>query len=152
LNKQSIQLRHRRILRTFIESIFKKEGQQLTSLNIIFCNDSDLLSLNKKYLHHAYSTDVLTFDLSSSKSIDGEIYLSVFQVKQNAVIYDISIWEEIHRVMFHGILHLCGYDDSYKSAKTRMEKKQDHYLNLYKNLMQETVSRGTIKKGVHRFI
>ena len=80
-------------------------------------------------MNHNYFTDIITFDLSESKKeITGEIYISVDRVKDNARIYNTSIKKEVHRVIFHGILHLCGYGDKTKAQKQAMTNRENHYL------------------------
>jgi probable rRNA maturation factor len=99
-------------LKQFIELIFKKERRPIDYINYIFCSDSDLLNLNRTFLDHDFYTDVITFDLSSGKKkISAEIYVSLDRVRDNAKQMRVSLKSEIHRVIFHGALHLCGYND-----------------------------------------
>ena len=125
------ELRNRRLLKEFLLTIFKKEGYKLHGLEIVFCNDEELLSLNQRFLSHNYKTDILTFDLGNSSQVEGEIYISVPTVSSNASFYKVSFLEELHRVIIHGVLHLCGYSDSENSLKFKMEKKQEDYLVQY---------------------
>jgi len=127
----SFTLKNRAALKSFIEGIFKKEKKQLSSLNYIFCTDKRLLEINKQYLNHDYYTDIITFDLSESKSVEGEIYISIDRIKANARILNISIRDELRRVMIHGALHLCGYRDKTKAEKLIMRNREDHYLNKH---------------------
>ena len=109
-----------------------KEKKDLNHLNYIFCSDNALLEINRTYLDHNFYTDVITFDLSSSpKEILADIYISVDRIKENAKSLNLFFKEEFHRVMFHGLLHLCGYNDKTKSQKELIRKKEDFYLNLY---------------------
>lgn len=125
-------LPNRSVLKKFIESIFKKEGSPLGSLNYIFCTDKRLLTINRDFLQHDYYTDIVSFDLSESNSpVQGEIYISVDRVKDNASTLSVSFQTEIHRVMFHGALHLCGYADKTKQEQLIMRKMEDKYLEMY---------------------
>lgn len=127
-----VTLTNRRELKHFIEQLFRKEGKKLLSLNYIFCSDKKLLQVNRDYLKHDYYTDIITFDLSaSSVSIVGEIYISVDRVKENAEQLGVSFRSEIHRVIFHGALHLCGYADKSKTQIQEMRNLEDKYLRLY---------------------
>jgi probable rRNA maturation factor len=109
-----------------------KEKKNLNNLNYIFCSDRALLEINRNYLAHNFYTDVITFDLSSSpKEILADIYISVDRIKENAKSLNLLFGEEFHRVMFHGLLHLCGYNDKTKSQKKLIRKREDLYLNLY---------------------
>ena len=131
INGQKLQIRERESLRRFISSIFKKEGNQLKSLDIIFSSDIEILNLNKKFLNHHFFTDVLAFDLSDSQEITAEIYISVPRVRENADLNKVSINQELHRVIFHGVLHLCNYDDKSGRKKKKMIGVQEKYLKLY---------------------
>jgi len=125
-------LKERTQLKQFIKALFIKEKAALKSLAYIFCSDEYLLQINKDFLKHDFYTDVITFDLSSSKKeIEGEVYLSVDRIKDNAKNMGVSFTEELHRVIFHGALHLCGYKDKTKADGAIMRTKEDHYLGRY---------------------
>ena len=128
-----ITLERRKNLKNFISSIFKKEHKKFESLSIVFCSDAFLLDINKTYLHHNYFTDIITFNLSASNSkfIDGEIYISVDTIRDNAIKFQTTIKIELHRVIFHGVLHLCSYEDNSRLKKLRMTFREDYYLKLY---------------------
>jgi len=100
-------------------------------LSYIFCSDKYLLSINQKYLNHNTLTDIVTFDLAEDAEIEGEIYISVERVKENAVKYAVDFEEELHRVIIHGLLHLIGYKDKTASQKAQMRKKEQACLSLY---------------------
>jgi rRNA maturation RNase YbeY len=124
-------LANRNILKKYIQSVFKKEGKKLDSLNFIFCSDMVLLKINRKYLKHDLYTDIITFDLSEIDAIRGEIYISIDRVRENAIKFGISFKSELHRVIFHGVLHLCGYNDKTRSEMKTIREKEDNYLNKY---------------------
>ena len=127
-----VTLTERRRLKDYIERLFKSHGKALESLTYVFCTDKSLLSVNKKFLKHDYFTDIITFDLSESKQrVVAEIYISVDRVKENAKTLAVSIKEELHRVMFHGVLHLCGYRDKSVNEKKNMRLEEDKNLQAY---------------------
>src|SRR5260221_12541250 len=130
---QGITLRNRNKLKHYLKDILEKEGKKLGYLNCIFCSDEFLLEINRQYLQHYYYTDIITFDLSeNSNSIQAEIYISSDRIKDNSRRLGITIKSEIHRVIFHGVLHLCGYKDKKKKEKKQMRAKEDYYLKNYK--------------------
>jgi len=123
-------LRDKTLIRGWIERAAKKEGYSIDSLSYIFCNDKFLLELNKKYLHHDTLTDIITFDYSQKKEISGEIFISVERVKENAKEFSVSQRDELHRVIIHGVLHLCGYQDKTSVQQKRIKSKENYYLSL----------------------
>ena len=128
-------LRNTSNLKHFIELIFKEESQKLDTINYIFCSDKAILEINKKYLNHDFYTDVITFDLSQdNKAISAEVYISIERIRDNAKQLGLSIKSELHRVLFHAALHLCGYNDKKKKDKEIMRKKENELLAKYFNL------------------
>jgi probable rRNA maturation factor len=122
---------HPRKSASWIKETIKKEKRKLESLNFIFCSDDYLRKINIQYLNHKTYTDIITFDQSEeSKIIQGDIFISIDRVKENALKFEVEFDEEIHRVIIHGVLHLIGYGDKDPSAKTLMRKKEDAYLSL----------------------
>ena len=127
-----LRLRDRTALKKFIMSIFKLEGQELSSLNYIFCSDKKLLEINRQYLKHDFYTDIITFPLSGPEMpVEAEIYISVERVRENARDLGGSFSTELHRVIFHGALHLCGYGDKSNKEKEEMRGKEDYYLRKF---------------------
>lgn len=126
-----VSLERRKQLKDFLRDIFKKENKKLGSLRYIFCSDKELLQINRQYLHHDFFTDIITFDLGAADTIEGEIYISVERVKENARLWHTTIKEELHRVIFHGVLHLCGYKDKLKKEENEMRRKEDRLLQSY---------------------
>ncbi len=113
--------------------LLKTEGKKPGSINFIFCSDEYLLEINKNYLNHNYYTDIITFNLSSRPALlEAEVYISLDRVRDNAQIEETTMKEEIHRVMFHGLLHLCGYGDKKKEDIKIMRKKEQEYINKYR--------------------
>ena len=116
---------------SWIKTVIKKEGCTLNSLNYIFCSDEYLKEINIQYLGHNTYTDIVTFNYNPSKDVlDGEIYISVDRVRDNAKSFDSDFQSELHRVIIHGVLHLIGFNDKTKREKTLMREKEDTYLSL----------------------
>lgn len=119
---------------SWIKSVIKKEGARLNSLNYIFCSDEYLREVNIQFLNHKTYTDIITFNYNpSEKEIEGEIYISIDRVRENAETFETSLKTELHRVIIHGVLHLIGYNDKSKREKSLMREKEDTYLSLLKN-------------------
>jgi probable rRNA maturation factor len=137
---RSFSLKDRSKLKFFIENICIKEKQKLQKLTFIFCNNKKIKKLNKEFLNHNYNTDILTFPLSHKNSpLVADIYISQEQVLQNARTFNASFKMEIHRVIFHGVLHLCGYEDKTGRQVQEMREMENKWLDQYFNF----VSRGT---------
>lgn len=128
-------LHNRLRLKKFLKDLFTREGKQLQALDFIFCKDNYLLNINQSFLKHDTYTDIVTFDLSdpAENGIRGEIYISTERVKENADRFAASYEHELHRVMFHGALHLCGYRDKKVAEKETMRRKENENLDLYFN-------------------
>jgi probable rRNA maturation factor len=125
-------LKNRLLLKHFIERVFKKEKTRLSEISIIFCDDQYLLNLNKQFLKHDYYTDILSFPLSApGEPLIAEIYISLDRVRENASNADVTVKEELHRVIFHGVLHFCGYKDKTNRETQLMRKTEDKYLTAY---------------------
>lgn len=128
----SPRLRHRKKLKQFLSFIFKSEGYKINNLNYIFSDDNTILKINRQYLNHDFLTDIISFDLSDKpKDIVGEIYISTPRVRENSRIFKTTFSSELHRVIFHGALHLCGYNDKTSHQKKEMKAKEDFHLSLY---------------------
>ena len=106
------------------------ESAKVASIIYIFSDDEFIHQINKEYLRHNTYTDIITFDLSEDDTLDGEIYISLERVKDNAQKFEAKYVDEIHRVMIHGVLHLLGYNDKTPSQQRKMKAKEDFYLSL----------------------
>ena len=113
------------------ERIIKTEGKICGDISFIISNDRTIKDLNISYLKHSWVTDVISFDYNEGKKISGEIYISLDTVKRNAINYKVSLSNELLRIMIHGILHLCGYEDNDEERKMIMSKKEDEWLEEY---------------------
>jgi probable rRNA maturation factor len=132
-NNQSIsfKLKDKTKLKQWIKTITEKEKHRLGSINYIFCTDDELLEINIRHLNHNTLTDIITFDYTEGKTINSDIFISVDRVAENAQKFKVSFEEELHRVMIHGILHLCGYKDKTKADAELMRKKENWALKLF---------------------
>ena len=128
-------LKNRKVLKQFLQSIFNKEKTAADSLSVIFCDDPYLLEINKSFLNHDYFTDIITFNFSPNNDVPvtGEIYISIDTVSDNALRFSVTKERELHRVIFHGVLHLCGYGDKSAKDQNKMTEMEDFYLKKYFN-------------------
>jgi rRNA maturation RNase YbeY len=118
-------------VRNWINQAVKSEGKSVDELAFVFCTDEFLHTLNVQYLKHDTYTDIITFDYTnSSTAIAGELYISLDRICDNALRYNVSAEDELHRVMIHGVLHLCGFSDKSSNNKRIMSNKEDFYLSL----------------------
>ncbi|MEO9965838.1 MAG: rRNA maturation RNase YbeY [Reichenbachiella sp.] len=109
------------------------EGYDLIELNYIFCSDEYLHKVNIEYLEHDYYTDIITFDNSEeSQRVEGDIFISIDRVRDNAVDHGIPFLQELQRVIIHGVLHLVGYNDKTDTQQKQMTEKENAYLSLPK--------------------
>ena len=104
-------LKHKLLLKKWIKSVVSKYGKRVGDINVILCDDPSILEINMQFLSHDYYTDIITFDYCEDDFINGELYISVDTVKANAEEYSQDFDVEMHRVIIHGVLHLCGLDD-----------------------------------------
>ncbi|CUT02127.1 rRNA maturation RNase YbeY [Candidatus Chrysopegis kryptomonas] len=114
------------------KSIINEEKLNFSTLNIIFVDDKTIHEINKKFLNHDYPTDVISFDLSDDFDDEkiSEIYISVDRAIEQAKVYKVTTENEIARLVAHGLLHLAGYNDSTKSEKLKMRRKESYYIKM----------------------
>ena len=125
----------------WVKGVIIHEEFVLSEINVIFCSDHYLLTLNKKHLAHDYYTDILTFDYHTNpKEIYGDLFISHQRIIENASSFKVSKNNELLRIIVHGILHLFGYSDRSEKDKKLMRSMEDFYLSLYS---KKYVSRGT---------
>lgn len=127
-------LKQKRALSKFIsEDIIRKHlDVQQIDINYIFCNDESLLEKNITFLDHNTLTDIITFDLSATEDdLMAELYISVDRVADNATAFGVSYEQELHRVIFHGILHLCGFKDKTDKDAKKMRRQEDLCIRSY---------------------
>ncbi|MFD2554289.1 rRNA maturation RNase YbeY [Sphingobacterium tabacisoli] len=123
-------LKEKAKVREWIHAAIQAEGfKRVSELNFIFCSDEYLLDINKEYLNHDTYTDIVTFDSSEDEEvIAGDIFISIERVRENASKFKVLERDELHRVIIHGVMHLCGYLDKKKEEKERMTAKENEYL------------------------
>lgn len=121
----------RRKLKLHIQKLIHNEKGIVGEISIVLCSDEHLLGVNREFLKHDYYTDIITFDYSEDNFISGDLLISIDRIKDNASLNKTSSLQEFHRVVFHGLLHLCGYGDKTPSEKISMKQKEEFYLNLF---------------------
>ena len=113
----------------WISEVIKEEGFNEGEINYIFCDDEYLLKLNIEFLNHDTLTDIISFDYTMGKEINGDIYISIERVTDNAKDYNVDVFTELNRVMVHGVLHYCGYKDKTKDDEKTMRMKENYYMS-----------------------
>jgi rRNA maturation RNase YbeY len=123
----------------WIRSVAKEYGRRTGEITYLFCNDEKILAVNQQFLGHDYYTDIITFDYSGENCLSGDIFVSIDTVRSNAELYHVSFQEELHRVMIHGILHLCGMKDESEQEEEAMREAENRALEKLSFLLS---SRG----------
>ncbi|GAB5400748.1 MAG: rRNA maturation RNase YbeY [Aureisphaera sp.] len=124
-SQNNFELKHHKSIQQWILKVVDDLGYELGEIDYVFCSDEYLLQLNQKFLTHDTFTDIITFDYSMGKLIAGEIYISTDRVQENSKDFDESFDSELHRVMIHGILHLCGYKDKSQEEEQMMREMEN---------------------------
>jgi len=112
-----------------IPSLLAEENKEEGEISLVFCTDEELLQVNKDHLNHDFYTDIITFDYCEGNTISGDLFISTERVAANATEFGVEFEEELARVVFHGLLHLSGYNDKSEEDKVIMRSKENHYLN-----------------------
>jgi len=120
---------HKQEVKKWLTNITIAEGRKIGELSVIFCSDEYLLQINRQYLQHDYYTDIITFDYTEKDIIGGDMFISIDTVKANAKEYKQTFDRELLRVMAHGLLHLCGYDDTTEKQRKVMRAAENKYLD-----------------------
>jgi len=119
-------------LKKFITASFEKETGKKLSITYVFCSDEYLLGINRSFLQHDYYTDIITFPLSETdKKTEAEIYISIDRIRDNADKLKVPFEQELHRVIFHGVLHLAGYKDKTARQKELMRSMEDSWIKAF---------------------
>ncbi len=129
---KGFRIRNSTIVKSWLRKVIAKEKFSCGNISIIFVDDKYLMSINNEFLKHHYYTDVIAFDYSVNDILEGEIYLSVETIRDNARKFKQGVRAELLRVMVHGILHLIGYKDKSSKEKSIMREKEDYYLRYIK--------------------
>jgi rRNA maturation RNase YbeY len=116
-------------LKSRIKFLISSELKEPGNLSVILCSDEYLLGVNRQYLKHDFYTDIVTFNYVKNSVISGDLFISVDRINENANTFNIEFIVELYRVVFHGILHLLGYNDKTVEEKSAMRQKEDYYLS-----------------------
>ena len=127
---EKFRIREAGCIKRIASRIVSDAGMRPGKADLVFTSDEKLYEINAEFLGHEYYTDIITFDYNEGKTVNGEIYISVERVRENAEKLGTGFDREIRRVIFHGFLHLCGYDDSSEILKAKMTEMEDIYLAL----------------------
>ena len=126
-----VEINNKSELSDWITRIISSEGCELGQLDFVFCDDEKLLSINQEYLDHDTYTDIITFDYTQGSVLARDIFISIDRVRENAKEVKVSFFEELLRVMSHGVLHLAGYADKSDEEKKLMRKKEDEKIKMF---------------------
>jgi rRNA maturation RNase YbeY len=122
--------------KALIQNIIASETKKpLDYINFIACSDEFLLTINTEYLQHDYYTDIITFDYSET-AIASDIYISIDRIKENAKEHNVSSLHELQRIIIHGVLHLCGYEDATTEQRAEMTAKENQYLQVLEKFLK----------------
>ena len=124
-------LKEKKKIRQWIVDAIKNEGKKTGDITYVFCSDEYLLSLNQQYLQHDDYTDIITFYYTEGDRVSGDIFMSVERILDNSIQLKTTPEEELHRVMIHGVMHLCGFKDKKPKERSNMTKKEDQYLEAF---------------------
>lgn len=117
-------------IRHWIQKVVAFHEKKLGEINYIFCSDEAILQVNQRYLQHDYYTDIITFDYTEGERLSGDLFIGIETVASNAQLLNVSYEEELHRVLIHGILHLCGFKDKQANEEKTMREKEREALEL----------------------
>ncbi|MCB9282478.1 MAG: rRNA maturation RNase YbeY [Lewinellaceae bacterium] len=121
-------------VQTWLQEVIRLEGKQLQHISYIFCSDEYLYQLNVDYLQHDTYTDVITFPYSEGEQVEGDIFISIDRIRENAQTFGAGFDQELLRVMVHGVLHLCGYGDKTEEQEREMRGKENEYLLVWEKM------------------
>jgi len=119
---------YKKEVKQWLTRVAAAEGKRVGEVSIIFCSDEQLLQINRQYLQHDYYTDIITFDYTEENVLSGDLFISLDRVRANAEEYNQTFNRELHRVILHGLLHLCGYGDATEKQQKFMRTVEDKYL------------------------
>lgn len=121
---------HKKRITAWIKAVAASYGKKVGEIAYIFCSDEKILEVNRTYLQHDYYTDIITFDYTEGNKISGDLFISLDTVATNAEQFQSTYNEELHRVIIHGILHLCGINDKAPGEREMMEEAENKALRL----------------------
>jgi rRNA maturation RNase YbeY len=121
----------KRAIRAWVLAAIAAEGFRAGEVAFVFCSRPRHLEINRTYLGHDYPTDVITFDYTDGDVVSGDIFIDPLTIKENAALYNTTPLHEMHRVLIHGILHLCRHDDKTPAQQKTMRQLENKYLSLW---------------------
>lgn len=130
----SIALKKIKVIKRWLEDVVSFYNKEMGVINVIFCSDDFLLKINKEYLNHNYLTDIITFNFCEKNEISGDLFISIDRVKDFSKTNKLTFVNELHRVIVHGVLHLCGFNDKSTKEKQKMRKLENFFLEKLKTL------------------
>lgn len=128
--KTRFKLKEKERIASWVERVVLMYHKFPGDIQYVFCDDTFLAEMNQQYLQHDTLTDIITFNYNSGHYISGDIFISIDRIKENAATYKTTIEDELHRVMIHGILHLCGLNDKSPKDKKLMQEKENEALEI----------------------
>lgn len=133
-SENTFKINNKEKLTKWLTQVVSKEKKKVGEINFVFCNDDYLHKMNVEFLSHDTLTDIISFDYSVGKIIQGDVFISTERVADNAIDFNVNFEDELHRVMVHGILHYCGYKDKTDQEISLMRSKENLYLHLLANI------------------
>ena len=130
----SIALKKIKVIKRWLEDVVSFYNKEMGVINVVFCSDDFLLKINKDYLNHNYLTDIITFNFCKKNEISGDLFISIDRVKDFSKTNKLTFVNELHRVIVHGVLHLCGFNDKSTKEKQKMRKLENFFLEKLKTL------------------
>lgn len=127
----------RRMIREWVKQVAASYGRIESGIGYLFCDDARILEVNRQFLGHDYYTDIITFDYSSGNKISGDLYISLDTVRSNSEKFGTAYDEELHRVIIHGVLHLCGINDKGPGERAVMERAENKALELLEKMIED---------------
>ena len=124
----------KRKVKSWLKTSIEHQKMSIGTINVVFCSDQHLLVINKEYLNHDYYTDIITFNYCEATQISGDLFISIDRIKDNSKNNKILFVNELHRVIIHGVLHLCGFNDKTKAEKKEIRQMEDYFLNKIKHI------------------
>lgn len=125
-----LKLQNKKLLKNWIKQVITSFGYRVGDIAYLFTDDEKILKINREYLNHDYFTDIITFDYSTEGVIEGDIVISVDTVKSNSIELNTDFYEELYRVIIHGILHMVGFDDKTDEQKEKMRQEETKAINI----------------------
>ncbi len=130
-----------KLLDRWIMAVAERYGRIVGALTYMFCDDEEILRVNREFLQHDYYTDIITFDDCRGKLLRGDMVISLDTVRSNAGIQQVSYEDELLRVIIHGVLHLCGINDKGPGEREIMEMNENHALEIYRDIQNNTLQK-----------